>query len=373
MSLKEILQEKVVTKLRQNQNNHMHFVERIQNESQLLNDFVLPIGKGSPVSFEANGSVKMIVKSGGDMHDEYGLHPHAVYQLGEKLIPNNEGRIATYLKNQTLMNEHWRNELVATILNTHSTNTKHRERVLVREIESEVRGVLSDHYRRLDTKHIFTSFINSVAKYETQVFDAFTDGLKSYIEVINPELVEIPFSNKEHTFVVFGSRISNSDFGDGALDLRSFIMQAVCINGLVTESKIREVHLGRKLPDDLQLSRDTYLYDSRTQASLVSDVVDNIFSVKSIAAYCNKIQDMEDYKVESMDNEIKRLQKVGVQKGEVEQMKEIFIKNDPNDGINGQNSLWKLAQGLSAVARDKDSRRKRELEEISGKLFERIK
>lgn len=369
-TLTDVLQEKINKTLDEAQSKINPLIDRIESEGKLLNDFIAPIGKNSGIKFDSNGSVKMQIKAGGDLYDEYSIHPHAVYQLGEKLI--NDGNASTYLRNMASSPEQWKRDLVADILNNHSKNASHRTRVLIREISGEVRGVLSDQYRRLNSNLIFESFIKSSIENGARIVDAHASDLKSFIEVINPQLVNIPLSSGSITSMVFGARISNSDFGAGALELRAFMMKAICLNGLVTKSNIREIHLGMKLPDDLKLSERTYLYDTKTQASLVKDITTNLFLPQSIQKQALIVQELEKTEID-IDQEVKRLHKAGVLKSETEEMKQLFMKNDPSDGVEGKPSLWKLAQGISAVARTKEAGRKRELEELSGKLFDRIK
>ncbi len=49
------------------------------------------------------------------------------------------------------------------------------------------------------------------------------------------------------------------------------------------------------------------------------------------------------------------------------------MNGNPEDGLSGGPSLWKLTQGLTAVAREMEPTRSRELHEISGELMRRIK
>ena len=73
-----------------------------------------------------------------------------------------------------------------------------------------------------------------------------------------------------------------------------------------------------------------------------------------------------------LDKEFRLLPKLGVNKGEIEEAKIVVMNNNPDDGVQGSNTLWKLAQSVSAVARNKGELRQRELEEISGQLLSRV-
>ena len=59
-------------------------------------------------------------------------------------------------------------------------------------------------------------------------------------------------------------------------------------------------------------------------------------------------------------------------KKEVDGVQSLYMKNSVDDGMYGDSTLWKLTQGISALARDAEPVRKRQMEEISGELFNRI-
>lgn len=71
-----------------------------------------------------------------------------------------------------------------------------------------------------------------------------------------------------------------------------------------------------------------------------------------------------------IEREITKIAKIGlISKVEGEEIKKVLMDNKPEDGVQGGSSLWKLAQGVGAVARGKDDRRKRELEEVAGSFI----
>ena len=51
----------------------------------------------------------------------------------------------------------------------------------------------------------------------------------------------------------------------------------------------------------------------------------------------------------------------------------MVMKNDPEDGVQGAATLWKLTQAITAHARDLSPERSRELHELSGHLLSRVK
>lgn len=141
----------------------------------------------------------------------------------------------------------WQKQLCATILNEHSGWTE-RTRVLIRAVGMEVRGVLSDSYRRLNSVDILTAFIREAGGQGAVVSDAYMNDTKVWCETILPTPIEIP-TRKNGTVIIFaGARFSTSDYGNGSVDMRSFLLNGACLNGMVRESVMRQIHLGGRLP-----------------------------------------------------------------------------------------------------------------------------
>lgn len=350
--LKEILQNKITSKIESRQPKIQQMLTKIEKEGESLNDFIAPLGKDGRIHFNSNGTMYMVL---GD--DEYTLHQHALNQSAEKL-----GIPPAYI-NQ-LQGSDWGRALSAKILNEHTDNTK-RQRLLIRTVNKQVKGVLSDSYRRLNTSHIFGNFIKAVGENKGEIIDASMDDTRAYIETINPQIIEVQLKTSI-VHLAFGVRIKSSDYGDGALEVSSFIMQAVCLNGLVTAKAMKTIHLGARLPDDLDVSKKTYELDTQTQSSLTYDMVKQLYSPSTIEAKIMAIQSASNKEID-MEKEIISIAKKGlIAKSEGEEIKAILMNNKPEDGVAGSSSLWKLSQGISALARVKDDRRGRELAEIAG-------
>ena len=55
------------------------------------------------------------------------------------------------------------------------------------------------------------------------------------------------------------------------------------------------------------------------------------------------------------------------------EVEKILMRNDPEDGVQGAATLWKLTKAITAHARELTPERSRELHEISGQLMNRVK
>ena len=343
-------------------------MERLVNEGKIAQDYIAPIGVNlkindhSPViTFSANGSLRMDMPDG-----QFTLHDNAIGQLADRMgIPQR------YLRGLA-SGEPWAKQLAATLLNEHSGWTQ-RSRVLVRTVGKQVRGVLSDSYRRLNSVEILTAFVQEAADQGAVISDAYMNDTKIWAETILPTPLTVPTAKNGDVVIFAGARFSTSDYGDGAVDMRAFLLNGACLNGMVRESVMKQVHLGSKLPDNLQLSQQTYELDTKTTVSAVRDLTKGLFSKDNLMKKAIEIQGASEMEVD-FEHELKRLTRDGgLLQQEGKEVEKILMRNDPEDGVQGGATLWKLTQAITAHARELSPERSRELHELSGQLLNRVK
>lgn len=343
-------------------------MERLINEGKIAQDYIAPLGvnlkaqERTPViTFSANGHLNLNMPVG-----SFTLHPNAVSQVAERM-----GIPTKYLRTLATGQE-WERQLAAHVLNEHSGWTQ-RSRVLVRSVGTEVRAILSDSYRRLNSVEIITAFIEEASKQGAVIADAFMSDTKVWAETILPQPFTIPTVKNGEVIIFAGARFSTSDYGDGAVDMRTFLLNGACTNGMVRESVMKQVHLGSKLPDNLALSEETYALDTRTTVSAVRDLTAGLYSRDTIMQKAIEIQGASEIDVD-FDKELKKLVSSGsLLKSEKSEVEKVLMRNDPNDGVQGGATLWKLTQAITAHARELEPQRARELHEISGALLNRVK
>ncbi|WP_418202513.1 hypothetical protein [Bacteroides sp.] len=343
-------------------------MERLINEGKIAQDYIAPLGvelkrnDHSPViTFNGEGSLTMNMPDG-----QFSLHANAIGQLADRMgIPQR------YLRTLAGGAE-WQIALAATMLNEHSGWTQ-RSRVLVRTVGTQVRGVLSDSYRRLNSVEILTAFVQEAAQQGAVISDAYMNDTKVWAETILPQPLVIPTAKNGDVVIFAGARFSTSDYGDGAVDMRSFLLNGACLNGMVRESVMKQVHLGSKLPDNLRLSQETYALDTKTTVSAVKDLTSGLFSKDTLMQKAYEIQGASEMEVD-LNHELNRLTSNGsLLKSEGSEVQKILMRNDPEDGVQGGATLWKLTQAITAHARELTPERSRELHEISGQLMNRVK
>jgi hypothetical protein len=366
--LNEVVTNKVQRMIENKQTGVKETMQRLVREGSIAQDYVVPIG----VELRQKERIPVITFSGDEelvmnmQQEQFTLHDNAVGQLAERMnVPSQ------YLRTLAHGNE-WQRHLAATVLNEHSAWTQ-RQRVLVRSVGAEVRGVLSDSYRRLNSVEILTSFVEEAGRQGAVIADARMTDTKIWAETILPAPITIPTLKNGDVVIFMGARFSTSDYGDGAVDMRAFLLNGVCLNGMVRESVMKQIHLGARLPDNLQLSNKTYELDTQTTVSATRDLTKSLFSRDAILQKAIEIQGASEIDVD-FDSELRKLVKVGsLNKSDSESVQKILMRNNPYDGTQGDSTLWKLTQAITAHARELDDRRSRELHELSGMLMNRIK
>jgi len=369
IGLNQIIRERVANRIQQGSMNATDAIGKLIEEGKVSNDYIAYMGASgsrvSDVTFNANGHLQMLLPEKGNQPAVYQIHDNAVGQLGEKF------RVPTRYIRELAGGDEWQRQLAAKILNDHSSWTK-KTRTLVRIVGDEVRGVLSDSYKRLNSQDIIMSFIETANKMGAQLADGFLDATRVYMEVLMPETISIMTEKNGMVEMAFGARLSTSDYGDGALELRAFMMQGVCLNGMVKDSVMRQVHLGSKLPENIAISNRTYELETRTQSSAIRDLTKGIFSKESIMERGLEIQGASSMIVD-MEKELKTLSKGKLLKEEAAGVEKILMRNNPDDGVQGESTLWKLVQGITAHGRELNPRRERDFQEIAGELMNRVK
>jgi len=358
-TLTEVLNAKVANKLKAAAVDSSNAIRKMIDENNAKQDFTLKLGGKSTTHFgmEASGKVIMVAPAG-----DYGLHVNAAEQLAGKF-----GVPTRYLKD-LVGGDPWQKSLSTEIMNAHTRNAK-QDRFLIRSVNDEVRAVLSDSYKMLDSEVIVGQFIESANRKGATFAGGFNSGLNMWLEVLNPQLIHIETARNGMVDLAFGARIKTSDFGRGALELRAFMLQAVCLNGMVTEQTLREVHLGGKLPDDMVYAKDTMRVETDRSRLMIRDVTEQLLSEEYVMRKIAQVKYAAGFEVD-IRKQLELMQKTGkITKKEVEETECVFVNNKKEDGVDGENTLWKLCQGLTAIARDKDEERKRDLQTIAGELL----
>ena len=154
------------------------------------------------------------------------------------------------------------------------------EHRMIRTLDGQARAFLSDRYHRIDHEQIADAVLPVLLEEDGHgaVISCCVTDAKLYIQALFPRLEgEV----KPGDPVQAGVIISNSEIGNGALDICPMIYRLVCANGLITgqvaeDVRLRRNHIGRRVMghEDYSLyTDDTLKADDRALALKIRDSI----------------------------------------------------------------------------------------------------
>ncbi len=286
------------------------------------------------------------------------IHKHALGQLAQRAgVP---GAYLAELANGT----EWQRKLAAGILNTHYHEGTPDSRYLIRAVRDEVRGFLSDRFRRLDNRPLAETLIDEARTLGALPIDGTGSDTRVSMKIILPQIFE-PVPGE---VIAFGLEWSNSDFGAALHAIRAFVLRVWCLNGATMENSLAQVHLGRQLGDDIELSRETYELDTKTSVSALRDVVRGTLAPKKVEALCAGIQRANENKVDWKNVQTGLAKKL--LKSEMEAARHSF-ESDDEINLPAGNTMWRVSNSISWLAgKTTDPDRKLELQRLAGELVD---
>jgi len=317
------------------------------------------IAVGNKLAFEAKENALALIPP---QSEALILHPHALRQVAEKAKVRNLASFVTELKGRG----QWGAELIAENLNRIYSHMN-GDRYLVRQLRGEVRGFLSDQYRRLDGHEMLDAFVGAMQQYGARPIDGFALQTKISVRCFLPMIFE-PFPGE---IVAVGAELTDSDYGDGFLTLNGILERMWCTNLATTTDVLKQVHLGKRLPQNIRLSDETYRLDTKAMASLINDLASNVLGPDAVNQYLAFIRQANEQKIDA--HAITGWIKQNLNKGEGEMVLEKF--NSPDvEFLPAGNTTWRWSNALSWLANEtKDDRRKLELQDAAGVVLQPAK
>lgn len=289
---------------------------------------------------------------------KYTVHDHALTQMAYKLgIP---WKYVQHLRAEGA----WGHALLAHDLNEHFRNDAMR-RFLIRSYQHQVRGFLSDKYRRLDSRPLVEAFASACQDIGAIPIQGFGTDTKVQLKAMLPTIFE-PAPNEVVAFYVVWQ---NSDYGDGAHQLCSGMLRLWCTNYAVMDTTIRNVHIGQRLSDDVAYSERTHQLDTATMASAIQDTVKEILGPDSTTALCEAIRSAHEKEINPKQALALLKTELLQSKGEVDEVISRF--NSPDvEMLPPGNTIWRLSNAISLFAGEvEDVSRRMDLERVAGKAL----
>jgi hypothetical protein len=359
----DILKNKLGARIEHGRTLGQGALKDLLDQGSLLEDYLVPLQK---LDYLMDAEQRVLLSfSNKEGVVAANMHDNAISQLSSRLD------LPPAFMRELLNGEDWKRNIGRDTLDKftqHARNTN----VLVRKVGGQARAVLSDKYRRMNNLPVFTSFVKGATGQGAQLYDGHVGDLRAFVEVMMPDIFEVHTPKNGTVCAAMGAQISSSDFGNGSLEVRAYLLQVRCLNGMVSTSVVREIHLGKRMSEaDFAFSAETYAKDTETMVSAVGDITSTIFTPQ----YRDKLvaQVIGASAVDTtLEQEVKQLPKLGVQKEEVEAVMELLARSSPDDGVQGDMTAWKVTQALTAHARNAEPVRMRELQHIAGKMLEQF-
>lgn len=284
----------------------------------------------------------------------FSMHNHAFAQVRERL------HIPAAYSDYMLGEAAWGAEKLARDMEEIAHHEK--ARYLTREINGQIRGWLSDQFRRLDSRPLLEAFATSAGAAGLVPVEGYALDTKVAFKAILPMVFE-PVDNE---VMAFGLKWGNSDYGDGKHNVHAFVVRLWCTNYAIAEDVLSQVHLGGRLPDSLQLSQKTYELDTETSVSAMQDVVAGLLSPAKVNAFLEAIKESNERDI-NPKNAMEVIQK-RLQKKEAEAVRAAFDSPDTHNLPAGK-TAWRLSNALSWIAGSTDDKgRALEMMRLAGEV-----
>jgi len=288
------------------------------------------------------------------------IHRHALNQLSDRVEVPFGGFVNKFSEKGD-----WGAKMVADVLTRVYQHDQNK--YLLRSVKGDVRGFLSDKFRRLDSRPLLDAFAKAVGDLGAVPIQGYAMDTRVMLKAILPHIFE-PVPNE---VLAFGLCWSNSDFGAGKHAVQLIILRLWCTNYAIGEDLLTQVHLGKRLDDNFTFSQRTYELDTAAAASAVKDIVEHSLAPKRIDALCNVIKVACE---ESIDPKavVMGLKK-HLQKEEVQKVIEAFNSPDVQNLPPG-NNLWRMSNAVSWIAgQTENEERKVELMKVAGDMLPLLK
>jgi hypothetical protein len=309
------------------------------------------IVRANALQFSGNGGLSVVLNNA-----EFGVHRFALGQIAETAsLP------VKFLDSLTA--SEWGRALVAHNL---SEIFKHRDakRHLVRTLNSEVRGFLSDSYRRLDSRPIIEAFVTGVQKLGALPYKGIVTDTKVAIQAILPDVFDGVIPGEVLAFVL---SLENSDFGNGALSLRVGALRIWCDNLAIFTEDMRQIHLGRRLDENIAFSQKTYLLDTKTTVSALEDIIGVQLNREGLR---RRMEVLAVTAQKAVDPQAAmRMLKDSLGVGAAQQVIDAYTGADI-EMIPAGNNAWRLSNAISWVGgQEQDGEKRLELMKLAGRVL----
>jgi hypothetical protein len=224
--------------------------------------------------------------------------------------------------------------------------------------QPRLRALLSDRFKVIDNYDVLFEVLNAVKGTGAVIHRCDLSDTHMYIRILSPKKHEVSVGDEVQRGVV----IKNSEVGAGRFAVEPFVMRLVCSNGMIGESVLDRVHLGRKMDAGEIFSQTTRDLENETLLSQVGDIVKATFS--DDLAFDSWLQQMRLAKTVEIVKPVEVTNKMAKKYKLSDELKIEILNEFMIDTIAGSN-LWGLVNGITAVAKNQPIEERAKLERVA--------
>lgn len=342
-------------------NNKM---DKLFGDWEQLHDYIIPIRE---TEFHYNNETNKV--SSGISTNITGIETHlsdnALTQLGSKF------QIPSAWLRSNINGVNWQREMISNVLEYHKKNFINIKdnAFMFRIVDNEIRAILSPSYERYDSLALYTDISKNANQLGMELYDFNYNGYSVNMNFIYTDPFAIDFGDKRE-WVQYGINIQNSDFGVNAFTMSSYLSVVVCDNGLIMDKKIRKIHRGKSLGDDMQiLSKDTIKSRQIANTKELSDYFNYFSKPEYIEKSILMFKEAGSLNV-NIDQTIDKLQKTTtITKETCNDLKSLLLNRPAEANINNSGGNYNtIIQGLTYLANNAKLDSKIELQELAGNM-----
>lgn len=349
-------------------------IAELERRSKSAKDIVMPANQVEVVTNAAgtNGDrVVAILPSVGDAVTPYGLTPTAHSQIATKLgIPKQYYDRMLHAHPSLLVE------------NVNGWTELLDGRWMLRTLDGNIRAFLSDRYRSLDNYDLAFSVLGVARERGVEITKVTLTDDRFEMRLIHPEWrEEIDYRKATKavrtggldgtSMLVPGAYVRNSETGRGGLSVHPFILDLMCVNGMVGEASFGRIHLGEQLAEGSYLSDDTR---KQKDALIWSEIRDLVSATFDRERFRNLVHEIEGTVAQELAAPIEAVDAVVSNFGMTDDDRQAILNEliSPSHDRDPGRTIFGLISAVTERAKAYDDpERRTDFEEIGAQLIKK--
>jgi len=167
--------------------------------------------------------------------------------------------------------------------------------------------------------------------------------------------------------LAFVLSLENSDFGNGALSLRVGALRIWCDNLAIFAEDMRQIHLGRRLDENVVFSEKTYLLDTKTTVSALEDIIGVQLNHEGLRRRMELLAVTAQKMVDPQAAMKMLKESLGV--GAAQQVIDAYKSADV-EMLPAGNDAWRLSNAISWIAgKEQDGEKRLDMLKLAGRVL----